>query len=81
MQLNFGMRKSFGYERMPQNFEGNQENINNTSFTKCHSGQNRKMNIPELFLNWARMGFGIFVEDMIQRIYENFVGIFGNTEI
>ena len=34
------------------------------------------MNIPELFLNQARMGFDIFVEYMIQRIYENFVGIF-----
>ena len=32
-------------------FEGNQENINNTSFTKCFSEQNRKMNIVELVLN------------------------------
>ena len=27
------------------------------------------------------MDFGIFVEYMIQRIYENFVGILGMTEI
>ena len=39
------------------------------------------MNIPELFLNQARMDFGIFVEDMIQRIYENFVGILWKAEI
>ena len=39
------------------------------------------MNIPELFLNQARKVFDIFEEDMIQRIYENFVGIFGMTEI
>jgi len=66
---------------VPKIFEGNQENINNTSFTKCCSEQNRKMNIPELFLNYARKGFDIFEEDMIQRIYENFLGILGMTEM
>ena len=39
------------------------------------------MNIFELFLNKARNVFDIFDEDMIQNIYENFLGIFGITEI
>ena len=39
------------------------------------------MNVVELFLNYARKVFDIFDEDMIQTIYENFLGIFGITEI
>ena len=66
---------------MPKKFGSNQEKINNNSFTKSHSGHNGKMNIPELFLNWARKGLDIFVDYMIQRIYEDFVGIFGMTKI
>ena len=66
---------------MPKKFGGNPKNINNTSFTKCCSEQNRKMNIPELFLNKARKVFDIFEIDMIQRIYENFLGILGMTEM
>ena len=62
-------------------FESNQENINSTSFTKCQTGQNRKMNIPELFLNQARKVFDIFEEDMIQRIYQNILEILGMTEM
>ena len=52
-----------------------------TSFTKCCFEQDRKMNVVELFLNYARKVFDIFDEDMIQTIYENFLGIFGVTEI
>ena len=39
------------------------------------------MNIVELFLNYARKVFDIFDEDMIEKIYENFLGISGITEI
>ena len=66
---------------MPRIFEGPQEYINITSFTKCCSEQNRKMNIFELFLNYTRKVFDIFNNDIIQRIYENFLEILGITEI
>ena len=59
----------------------NRRNINDTSFTKCHSGQNRKRNIGELFLNMAMKSFSIFDQDMTQTIYENYLGIFGVSEI
>ena len=66
---------------MPKIFEGNQEYINSTSFTKCCSEQNREMNIVELFLNYARKVFYIFEENKTRRIYDIFLGIFGMTEI
>ena len=56
-------------------------NINDTSFTKCHSGQNRKRNIGELFLNMEMKGFAIFGQYMTQKNYENYLGIFGVKEI
>ena len=52
-----------------------------TSFIKCCCEQNRKMNIVELVLNYARKVFYIFDEDMTQRIYEIFLGILGMIEI
>ena len=66
---------------MPKNFGDKQENINNTSFSKSHLGQNRKRNICELFFIMPRKGFDISVEDMNQTIYENYLGILGVTEI
>ena len=55
--------------------------MNETPFTKCHSGQNRTRNIGELFLNMAMKRFAIFDQDMTQTIYENYLGIFGVMEI
>ena len=66
---------------MPKFFEGNQEYKNSTSFTKCCPEQNGKMNIVELFFNYAMKVFYIFDEYMTQRIYEIFLGILGMTEI
>ena len=57
------------------------KNINDTSFTKCHLGQNRKLIIGELFLNMAMKRFAIFDQDMTQTIYENYLGILGVMEI
>ena len=59
----------------------NRRNINDTSFTKCHSGQNRKRNIGELLLNMAMKSFAIIDQDMTQKIYENYLGILGVMEI
>ena len=59
----------------------NRRNINDTFFTKCHSGQNRKRNIGELFLNMTMKGFAILDQDMTQSIYENYLGILGVREI
>ena len=75
------MRKLFGHINMPKKVGSHQENINDTSFTKCHSGQNRKRNIGELFLNMEMKSFAIFDQDMTQTIYENYLGIFGWTDI
>ena len=66
---------------MSKEFEVNRRNINDTSFTKCHLGQNRKRNIGEFFLNMAMKSFAIFEEDMTQTIYENYLGILGVMEI
>ena len=66
---------------MSKKFGVNQAKINNTCFKKCHLGQNRKMNICELFFNMARKDFDIFVEDMTQKIHENYLGILGVTKI
>ena len=52
-----------------------------TSFAKCHLGQNRKRIIRGLFLNMAMKYFAIFEEDMTQTMYENYLAIFGVTEI
>ena len=68
-------------ETCPKRLGVNKRNINETSFTKCHLGQNRKSNIGELFLNMARKGFDIVVEGMTQTIYENYLGILGVREI
>ena len=65
----------------PKRLGVNRININDTSFTKCHLGQNRKRNIGELFLNMAMKSFAIFDQDMTQTIYENYLGIFGVREI
>jgi hypothetical protein len=37
--------------------------------------------LEEYFFNMARTDFDIFEEYMIQRIYENYLGIFGMMEI
>ena len=39
------------------------------------------MNITELYLNQGMKVFDIFEEYMIERIYENFLGILGMTEM
>ena len=49
IKLNFGMRQLFGHKRMPNKFGSKQDWIGGTSFTKCHSGQNGRMNFGELF--------------------------------
>ena len=41
----------------------------------------RKRNICELSLMMPRKDFDIFEEDMTQKIYENYLGILGVTEI
>ena len=55
--------------------------MNDTSFSKCHSGQNRKRNIGELFLNMAMNCFAIFDQDMTQEIDENYLAILGVREM
>ena len=75
------MRQLFGHINMPKKVGVNRRNINDTSFTKCHSGQNRKRNIGELFLNMSMNFFAIFDQDMTQTIYENYLGILGVREI
>jgi len=55
--------------------------INSTSIAKCHLGQNRKRIIGGLFLNMAMKYFSIFVQYRTQKIYENYLGILGVTEI
>ena len=66
---------------MSNKFGVNQSKINDTSFTKCQLGQNRKRNLNELFFMMPRKGFDISVEDMTQTIYENYLGILGVREI
>ena len=66
---------------MSKKFGVNQAKINDTSFSKCHLGQNEKRNICELSFMMPRKGFDISVEDMTQTIYENYLGILGVTEI
>ena len=66
---------------MSKKFEGNKEDRNDSSFTKCHLGQNRKRNILKLFLIMAMKSFAIFDPDMTQTIYENYLGILGVMEI
>ena len=58
---------------MPKKDEGNQRNRNSTSFTKCYSEQNRKINIAELFLNYGRKGFHKFEEyiSIIEKLGDN----------
>ena len=81
IQLNFGMRQWYGQEKLSKKFGVNQAKINSTCFAKCHLGQNRKKNICELSLMMPRKDFEIFEEDMTQKIYENYLGIIGWTEI
>ena len=66
---------------MSKKFGVNQANINSTSFAKCHLGQNRKINIEGLFFNMVMKYFSIFDEYRTQKIYENYLGILGVTEI
>ena len=75
------MRQLFGHKRMPKKFGSKQDKINGTSFTKCHSGHNRSMNIGELFLNCPWKCLGIFEQYMSQGNYQNYLGILGWTEI
>ena len=60
---------------MSKKFGVNQENINSTSFAKCHLGENRKRIVGGLSLNMAMKYFAIFEEDVTQAIYENYLGI------
>ena len=73
------MWQLFGHKRMPNKFGSKQDKINGTSFTKCHSRQNRRMDIGGIFLNMARKGLVTFEQDMTQKMYENYLGIFGWT--
>ena len=66
---------------MSKEFEVNWAKENSTSFTMCHLGQNRKIIIGRIFLNMAMKFFAIFRQDMIQKIYENYLGILGVMEI
>ena len=68
-------------ETCPKRLGATRKNINDTSLTKCHLGQNRKRNIVELFLNMAMKSLAIFEQDMTQTIYENYLGILGVREI
>ena len=68
-------------ETCPKRLGVNKRNINETSFTKCQLGQNRKRNIGELFLNLTMKSFAIFDQDMTQTIYENYLAILGMMEI
>ena len=81
IKLHFGKGKLFGHERMPKKFGRNLEKISDTSYIKCHSGQNRRRNTGELFLKWPRKCLGIYDQDMTQTIYENYLGILGVMEI
>ena len=81
IELNFGMGQLYGQEKMSKKFGVNQEKINDTSFSNHHLGQNQKRNIFELSLVMPMKDFDIFVEYMTQTIYENYLGIFGVTEI
>ena len=67
--------------KMPKRLGATRKNINDTSFTKCHSGQKGGMITRELFLNMAMKRFAIFDQDMTQIIYENYLGILGVREI
>ena len=44
-------------------------------------GRIEKGIIGELFLNMAMKRFAIFDQDMTQKVYENYLGIFGVREI
>ena len=66
---------------MSEKFGINQAKINDASFSNHHLGQNQKRNICELSLMMPRKEFDIFEEYMTQTIYENYLGIFGVTEI
>ena len=81
MRLHFGLWQWYGQEKVSKEFEVNWEKENNTWFTICHPGQNRKRIIWGLFLNIAMKSFAIFDEDMTQTIYENYLGILGVMEI
>ena len=68
-------------KRFPKWWGVNRRNINDTSFTKCYLGHNRKSIIGGFFLNKAIKSFAIFDQDMTQTIYENYLGIFWVMEI
>ena len=68
-------------KKMSNKFGVNQAKINDTSFSNHHLGQNQKRNFCELPLMMPRRGFDIFEEDITQKIYENYLGIFGWAEI
>ena len=65
---------------MPKKFGVNWAKIKSTCFTKCHLGKNGKRTIGGIFWNMAMQSFAIFDEDRTQRIYKNYLGIFGVTE-
>ena len=75
------MGQLYGQEKMSKRFGVNQAKINDTSFSNHHLGQNQKRNIFELYLMMPRKDFDIFVEDMTQKIYDNYSGILGVPEI
>ena len=77
MRLNFGMTQLFGHKRMPKTFGSKQDRINGTSFTKCHSGQNGRVNFWRITLGLGQESLGIFEQHMTQRNYENYLGIIG----
>ena len=66
---------------MSKKFGVNQAKINDTSFSNHHLGKNQKRNICELSLTIPRKDFDIFLEDMTQTIYENYLGTLGVIEI
>jgi hypothetical protein len=66
---------------MSKKFGVNQAKINDISFSNHHLGQNQKRKICELSLMMPSKDFDIFVEDMTQTIYENYLGILGVTKI
>ena len=66
---------------MSKKFGFNEAKINDTSFSNHHLGQNQKRNICELSLMMLRKDFDIFEEDTTQTIYDNYLGIWGVTEM
>ena len=81
LSLIFGMSQWDGHKKVSKKFRVKWAKINSTSFAKCHSWQNRKIIIGGLFLNLAMKYFAIFEQYRTRKIYENYLGILGLTEI